>query len=186
MPRANARQGLLAALRFAGILDTSKGADVSDNIQLNYSLGDLSHLIPAIVSPRYVMTEVGPLSVANRSIIQISPPADSAIVVPWFRNDDAAALLLWSVTTVDPIQLARASVSADVQIGGAPRSLLEEGNGANPGSNIRLVGGGELPANFPPIVVPPGNILYWMTNNNNDLVEITVTWIEVPLLALTK
>jgi len=179
------RPGILGALEFARIQELAKGPKVSDDIQLTYSLGDLSALIPALAAPRYAMTEVGPVQVATRSFITIKPPPDSAIIVPWFRNDKIAPTLLWGVTSTDPITLGRATVSADVQIGGAPRAITEDGNGADPGGNILLAAGEDLPSNFPPLVIPPGSLMYWMSDANNDSVNLTMTWIEVPLVATT-
>jgi len=185
MARNQNRPGILAALDFARVTELTKGPKVSDDIQLTYSLGDLTRLIPALASPQYVLTDVGPVQVVNFSFITITPPPDSAIVIPWFRNDRAAVRFLWSVTTVDPISLGRNPISADVVIGGAPRSRLEEGNGSNPGNNIILAGGADLPANFPPLIVPPGSLFYAMSDTINASVDLTVAWLEVPLVAQT-
>lgn len=176
------RRGIQVALDIAGV-DTSRGQQVSEEIQLTYQLSDLSGLINPLPRPTMIATVISPTTITRRGMVEISPPADSAIIVVWVRNDDAIRIL-WRVSVATQIIGDLTAQTADAILGApSSRALLQSGTG-NVG-NIILAASAEFPANFPPLVIPPGQFLAFTSNVNNDAAEITLAWHEIPIAALT-
>lgn len=174
-------------LELAGIIDSSHGPKVSDDIQLTYLVSDLSKLIGPLAVPTFVVSDVAPSSAVLRSYMEIRPPPDSAIVIPWFRNDDAAVRMFWGINQTTQITGNLATVPIDVSMTGqTSRVIFEEGTGANAGQPIRIPAAGVWGGDSEPaIVLTPGNILTWVSNVTNDNLEVSVSWFEVPLAAQT-
>ncbi len=185
MARNQNRRGLLEALGFAGVTEISRGPKVSDDIQLVYMVSDISRALPALRQPQFVHTSFSGTNAARRGITELSPPPDSAIVIPWFRNDDAVNGSAFSVSLTPRITNDIFTRIPSLQISGPSRSLLQDGTTSIGGGQIVLGPLAEVPANFPALVVPPGSFWSLTTAGVNQASFISVAWFEVPLAAQT-
>jgi hypothetical protein len=172
------------ALRRAGVVETARGPKVSDDIQQVYVMDDLSKMLPSLVRPQFMFAEVSPTNALRRGRIEISPPPDSAIVIPWFRNDDGANQITWSSPAATLITNDLAAFAPDLEMGAETRALLQEGTGGIAGTLV-LAAGEDLPANFPPLVIYPGRLLSFVSNIVNVACQLSLAWFEVPLQADT-
>ena len=186
MPRQSTRFGITEALALAGVQETQRGAQVSEDIQMVYLMDDLRGLLAPVPRPFFVATDISPVNILRRGFIEIIAPADSAVIVPWFRNDDAGNRLLYNVDAETQITNDLAAQTPAVSVTGAVhRARYAEGTGANLAQGIILPAGGETAAAFPPIVLSPGRSLNFRSNAVNDAVEVTMGWYEIPLRAAT-
>lgn len=169
-------------LRIAGVTggDTQKGPNISDDIQMVYVMDDVRDLLPQLARPTFIMTEFSPSNVARRGQVELHAPADAASLIQWFRNDDSANIVGWSVSTLTKITADLSASVPDVSLGGVSRSLLQEGTGVGVG-DILLAAGDQIPANFPVLIIPPGSILQFSTIALNVSVAITIAWLEIPV-----
>ncbi len=179
---ANTRRGIVAGLTLGGVDLAQRAPPVLETIQPVYILDDLSLLFPPLRRPQFYMTEVSPSSAVRRGFIEISPPPDSAIIVPWVRNDDAFNQLVYGVADVTQITNDLATVGPDISLGGTSRALVQEGTGGVP-AGLRLALGEQWPPNQPPMVLRPGQILFFGANALNLSVSITMAWREIPIAA---
>ncbi len=179
----NQTRNLNTLLQLAGVVETAKGPKISDDIQLTYLVGDLSGLAARLATPTFVATPSRPQVVGRRSRIELRAPPDAAIIVPWWRNEDAT-IHTWGVEDVTGITDDLATVAPPVELGGDSRALLQTGSGgvAEP---VILPPDSETANKFPDLVVPPGQILMFATGVVNVSILITIAWLEVPILPAT-
>jgi len=182
----NQTRRLTDLLILAGVVpaETAKGPKISDDIQLTYQVDDLSLLAAPLRRPVFYATEVSPAVAVVRGIIELHATPNAAIIVPWFRNDDAGQILTWNVVAATGITANLATIAPDVSLGGVSRALFQEGTGA-PAVGLRLAAAAELPPNFPPLVLRPGDILQFRSELTNDAVEVTLAWREIPVIVAT-
>jgi len=182
MPRASTRN-FIAQLRSVGVDDLKTGPKVSEDVQLVYVVDDISRLIaPRSPVEGFVSQGVG-VSAAAVSGILFTPPAQSAAIVTWMRNDSAIDTLFEVGTG------ARFALPTDNNPGiidfftgpGPPRSRFEFGKKAVQTQGLLLPSGENIPDRFPDLVIEPGEQLLWVGDTVNTAVELSFSWREVPV-----
>jgi len=182
--RNSTRHGITEALALAGVDATARGAQVSEDIQMVYVMDDLRALLAVIPRPQFVHTSFSASNAARRGITELSPPADSAIIIPWFRNDDNVNSANFSVTATPRITNDIITRAPSLQVNGPSRSLLQDGTTSIGAGQVVLgIGPAEVPANFPPLVIPPGSFFSLNSVGLNQSSFVTLAWLEVPLRA---
>lgn len=182
MSRTQNRQGIEAALRLAGVQDTGRGPRVSDDIQLVYNLDNLNSILPPLERPQFVHTAVSAINAARRGVFELSAPADSAIQIQWFRNDNVLNES-WSILGATGITNDLVTDPPGVSLGPPSRALIQTGTTTGGGGAILLGLGLDIPPNFPTLVVPPGRVFHYVALAINRLVAITIAWSETPISA---
>lgn len=179
----NQKRLLSTGLGAAGIIDTAKGAKVSDDIQMVYQLDDLRRLFPELERPQFFGASSSPTNAARRGIIELAAPADSAIVVVSWKNDDGANFVSWGCDIVTRITNDLSGLAPAISLGGQVfRAGFRYGTSTLAAVTLQQATLTAYPAGFPPIVLYPGDILHWVSNNVNVAAKITVAWFEAPAL----
>lgn len=180
MPRRSIRQ-LSNLLQMALVDDSAIGPQVSDNIQLGYTVDDLSHLVRPF-----------PVRVAGaRSTLA---GAGAGVHSGWsFQSGPAGAWVLW---------LEEPTSTDSTVIVAGPTSDMVAGTVQTPGMLTGINDGGEtsifrqatrtgLPANHfivrnttilagLPLYIPGGNFFEGMRSTANATNRIAIVWQEVP------
>ncbi len=175
----------------AGIQQADVGPRISDNIQMVYTMGDLSGLL-APVRPLYFWTRASSAAlILNRSAFMLQSPPDSAVVLEWLQNvSGAGTAVLYRMLDTDPITTLTNNDPPDWASGGPPRtsivsrSLLTEGKilGAGaPAGVIQLADTESLPDRVPPIVITPGRFFVAFGAADNTAVTLNLSFREVPV-----
>ncbi len=182
MARNQTRQ-LNTLLQLTGVVETSKGPKVSDDIQLTYQVSDLSGLVAPLSRPTFVASPTSGQNVARRGVIELRAPPDAAIVVPWWRNEEAE-IHTWGIIEATQISDDLTTITPDVELGGASRAIFQTGTGGA-AAPIILPANTETAPKFPDLIVPPSSILVFVTIGLNANVFISIAWFEVPVLSDT-
>lgn len=181
----NQTRNLNSLLQLAGVVDSAKGPKISDDIQLSYLVSDLSELISPLPRPTFIVTASRTAVAAVRSRIELRAPPEASIRLTWWRNEDAT-IHTWGVIAATGItaNLDTIDVAADGVALGADnaRAMLQTGTGGL-SLPIFLPANSETANKFPDLIVPPGDILTFVTGIVNTSIQITMAWIEVPVLA---
>lgn len=179
----NTRRGLISALELAGVDVAQRAPPVSDSIQLTYMVSDLSPLVAPFTVPTFGFTELSPAELITRGVIEIRPPADSALRVIWFRNDDDTNGFFVAVLAATRIVASLATFEADISIGAETRATLEDGTGGSGAEGMLFPGGAQTPDGWPDLIIPPGSILAFISSANNLGVRASLLWQELPIVA---
>jgi len=174
-------RSFLAQLRSAGIDDAERGPNISEDIQLVYIADDLSRLIGPRSPVEGFVTQLVPTNVTRVSGISFRPPADSAAIVTWMRNDgpiDSIYVVGNTLNLTDDLVAG----AIDFTTGPGPaRSTFQSGTRAANALGILLPSGENIPDRHPDIVVDPGQILLWVGVSIGSAMTMTWTWREVPV-----
>ncbi len=180
MARISVRE-FLPQLRSVGVRDTGKGVQVSDDVQLVYIADDISRLIAPRPPIEGFATQLVPTNVTRVSGISFRPPADSAAIVTWMRNDGAINSI-YIVGSVLDLTNDILPITFDFTTGPGPsRSSATSGTRAAQATGILLPAGENIPDRHPDIVVEPGQILLWVGVSVGSAMTMTWSWREVPL-----
>lgn len=180
MPRRSVRQ-LSELLQMAQVDDSAIGPQVSDNIQLEYLVNDLSHLVRPIPVRVYGTTAVTAAGGAGvHSGIQ-------------FRSGRSGAWILWveEATSADRLMIFSGPTSDTTAAAGVQRAMLTgvtDDDGSARVFEATRVG---LPAALfqlrntqiltgLPLYIPPGEFFEVLRNTANALVRVSIVWQEVP------
>lgn len=174
-------RNFVAQLRSVGVEDLEKGPEVSQDIQLVYVVDDISRLIAPRPPVEGFITQGVPTQVARVSGISFRPPADSAAVITWMRNDGAIDSL-YEIGTARDLTDDVNPITIDFFTGpAAPRSTAQFGTKAVQTAGILLPAGENIPDRHPDLVVDPGQIFLWVGNAINNAMTMTFSWREVPV-----
>lgn len=168
------------SLEQAGIAGVP-GPNVSDDIQLTYSLGDLSPLLPALPQNTiYWLAARAALGAGQYSGFTLAPRANSHLLVAYLENNSvgAAELILDFGLTANVVAAAQSFedpaavvTTANIETGSTPLG------GA--GAGLQIPAGAAAPAGLYPIRVSPGNRFTVLNTVVNQAIACLVVWREV-------
>lgn len=167
------------ALEVAGITGTP-GPDVSDNIQLTYSLGDLSPLMPGLPYGTFWATLIEPAVAGEQSGMDLRPPSDSLILIHYVQNLSAQASHFGLNNAIGgTVQNVDAPTMED-PLNVVSRSILRSGTNFGPVAGVALAAGAVAPANLFPMRLSPGNVFAFVGDALNTIMTWLVIWTEAP------
>jgi len=180
MGRISTRE-FLPQLRSVGVEDLGRGVQVSEDVQLVYIADDISRLIAPRSPIEAFVTQLVPTNVTRVSGISFRPPADSAAIITWMRNDGPIDSIYVVGTALDLTDDLIAGVIDFTTGPGPARSTFQSGTRAANALGILLPSGENIPDRHPDIVVDPGQILLWVGVSIGSAMTMTWTWREVPV-----
>ncbi len=173
------------ALELAGIQRGDQGPRISDNIEMTYSMGDLSFLLAPIPGADG-FTLAGAAGVALLfSGVELHAPPESGIQITHVENLEASAcgfLIAAGASLDDNLTTVTPTTASPV---GSTRAFIQTGTSAVSPATIEIPASASLPQATLPIKIFPGEHFLFIQKTANTLMRVNLFWREVPIVSAT-